>query len=335
MRRSRQVCVINTVLGSLEVDLQKMVQRPQGAAAPERKVRRLDGAVAGSDEGAAAAAAAEASPGSRPSSGPPGLPRAPRASSFATSAGARRSLGRQGSTASSSGASPAHRASARAAAAPRPLHDHGDGTLDEDEALAIALAFAEFDGGSASGILAGAGAGIIAGRRSPGGHRHRARSEGVLARSSSRGFVDVVPDAPDGDEALALLLAREEETRFGGAPTAPAAHVRRVSGDAIDVDRMSYEELLALGERIGYASRPDRPTASRLSRLPTRRVGDGPRGEDDATECPICCLDYEVGDELRTLPCLHSFHCACIDKWLSCDRPGAKSCPVCHTEVDI
>uniref|UniRef100_A0A183SPH6 RING-type domain-containing protein n=1 Tax=Schistocephalus solidus TaxID=70667 RepID=A0A183SPH6_SCHSO len=34
------------------------------------------------------------------------------------------------------------------------------------------------------------------------------------------------------------------------------------------------------------------------------------------SRCVICMCDYELGDELRCLPCMHTFHRACIDDWL-------------------
>lgn len=47
------------------------------------------------------------------------------------------------------------------------------------------------------------------------------------------------------------------------------------------------------------------------------------------TECEICLVDYEVGDELMRLPCLHLFHSGCIVPWLR----KAHTCPLCQTDV--
>lgn len=114
--------------------------------------------------------------------------------------------------------------------------------------------------------------------------------------------------------------------------------LRRVS-DRIDVDRMSYEELLELGERIGHVRRRA-PTAQQLATLPRRRLTDadfrraslGGSGTVDQV-CSVCREVYQPNDELRTLPCLHVFHVECIDRWLTGDMPGARFCPVCNTEV--
>eukprot|EP00499_Haloplacidia_sp_CaronLabIsolate_P012881 CAMPEP_0196795314 /NCGR_PEP_ID=MMETSP1104-20130614/35822_1 /TAXON_ID=33652 /ORGANISM="Cafeteria sp., Strain Caron Lab Isolate" /LENGTH=266 /DNA_ID=CAMNT_0042165705 /DNA_START=47 /DNA_END=847 /DNA_ORIENTATION=+ len=45
----------------------------------------------------------------------------------------------------------------------------------------------------------------------------------------------------------------------------------------------------------------------------------------DRRQCCICLLDYETGDRIKTLPCLHQFHSACVDRWL---RTNA-TCPIC------
>ncbi|KAI4384839.1 hypothetical protein MLD38_002940 [Melastoma candidum] len=47
---------------------------------------------------------------------------------------------------------------------------------------------------------------------------------------------------------------------------------------------------------------------------------------NDST-CPICLLDYQAKETLRTIPeCNHCFHAACIDEWLHLNA----SCPVCR-----
>lgn len=47
-------------------------------------------------------------------------------------------------------------------------------------------------------------------------------------------------------------------------------------------------------------------------------------------ECRICLLEYEDGEEVKTLPCMHRFHSECIDRWLA----ESRQCPVCKTFVD-
>jgi hypothetical protein len=47
-------------------------------------------------------------------------------------------------------------------------------------------------------------------------------------------------------------------------------------------------------------------------------------------ECYICLEEFEDGDKIRTLPCSHEFHNACVDKWL---LQVHRTCPCCRVDV--
>eukprot|EP01084_Bolivina_argentea_P046876 86345_1 len=47
--------------------------------------------------------------------------------------------------------------------------------------------------------------------------------------------------------------------------------------------------------------------------------------------CAICLAQFENGEELRVLPCQHSFHTECIDQWLR----GHRTCPMCRIDVTV
>ncbi|XP_078177477.1 E3 ubiquitin-protein ligase SDIR1-like [Carex rostrata] len=51
---------------------------------------------------------------------------------------------------------------------------------------------------------------------------------------------------------------------------------------------------------------------------------------DNDSMCSICKEDLHVGEMMRQLPvCLHSFHQACIDRWLRMSF----TCPICRSEI--
>ena len=54
--------------------------------------------------------------------------------------------------------------------------------------------------------------------------------------------------------------------------------------------------------------------------------------DDDENCCAICLVEYEVGDDIRCLPCNHEFHKSCVDAWLG----NNASCPACrHSLSDL
>lgn len=53
-------------------------------------------------------------------------------------------------------------------------------------------------------------------------------------------------------------------------------------------------------------------------------------GSDQGSKtCAICCDEFDVGVQVRLLPCLHMYHVGCIDRWLAQSR----TCPVCKHEI--
>jgi len=60
--------------------------------------------------------------------------------------------------------------------------------------------------------------------------------------------------------------------------------------------------------------------------------------EEDTDVCVICLEHFVDGDRLRVLPCDHSFHVGCIDRWLSgshsFDNCYTSGCPTCKKRAD-
>jgi hypothetical protein len=96
---------------------------------------------------------------------------------------------------------------------------------------------------------------------------------------------------------------------------------RAVSGAPIEVNRgASQNDIDNLPTRI-YHAPPEAPVGSKAKTQA--------EAEKDRVTCMVCLSEYEEADELRTLPCFHSYHKACIDEWLARN----KTCAVCKNPI--
>ena len=123
-----------------------------------------------------------------------------------------------------------------------------------------------------------------------------------------------------------LLLLRRREMMMNYLMTMLLGLRRRNDLDYPNVDNMSYEELLALEDRMGNVNRG----------LPKEKIDKIPKEKfsrykfiDD--KCIICQYELQPNEILKVLPCKHCFHPECIEEWLK----NQKVCPYCKGEVKI
>ncbi|CAH8282039.1 unnamed protein product [Eruca vesicaria subsp. sativa] len=102
----------------------------------------------------------------------------------------------------------------------------------------------------------------------------------------------------------------------------------------LDIDNMSYEELLALGDEIGTVSTALSEEA--LSRSLRKSIyqetdenGAISLDKEDDIKCSICQEEYVDGDEVGTMPCEHMYHVSCVEQWLRMKN----WCPICKTSA--
>ncbi|XP_045798781.1 probable E3 ubiquitin-protein ligase RHG1A isoform X4 [Trifolium pratense] len=96
----------------------------------------------------------------------------------------------------------------------------------------------------------------------------------------------------------------------------------------LDVDSMSYEELLALGERIGQVNTG--LSEDVVSKCLTETIYCSSDQCQDEGSCVICLEEYKNMDDVGTLKtCGHDYHVSCIKKWLSMK----KLCPICKASA--
>ncbi|CAO2171093.1 unnamed protein product [Urochloa humidicola] len=99
----------------------------------------------------------------------------------------------------------------------------------------------------------------------------------------------------------------------------------------LDVDNMTYEELLELGDKIGYVNtglREDEITHS-IRRVKHPSFSSFRFATELERKCSICQEEFEANEEMGRLDCGHSYHVYCIKQWLS----QKNTCPVCKTAV--
>ncbi|MQM06120.1 hypothetical protein Taro_038941 [Colocasia esculenta] len=99
----------------------------------------------------------------------------------------------------------------------------------------------------------------------------------------------------------------------------------------LDVDNMTYEELLELGDKIGYVNTGLREDEIfQCLRKTKHSIFHGPPVEfstEAERVCSICQEEYKLNDEVGKLECGHCYHMYCIKQWLL----HKNICPVCKT----
>ena len=218
-----------------------------------------------------------------------------------------------GGVASTSG-SPLHATSTEwfgAAALARPLADAVtcvDGTI-------LRLMRAAMRGAQARGQ---------AGARPPAAPRNRALPPPVVRRGADAGEEeeedDDGGDDDDGDEG--------DDAGGGGGFDIDDPM------DAVGGGDLTYEQAIALGERIGVvAVGTSRARVAALSTAPVPAPPPPAPGADGGgaapDRCAICQHDLDVGQMATSLPCGHALHAACAADWLA----RAHWCPLCKRGV--
>ncbi|KAI5665313.1 hypothetical protein M9H77_24636 [Catharanthus roseus] len=94
----------------------------------------------------------------------------------------------------------------------------------------------------------------------------------------------------------------------------------------LDIDNMTYEDLLALGERIGSVNTG--LSEDSISKCLTESLYCSSDQLQEEGSCVICLEEYKFMDDVGTIKsCGHDFHVGCIRKWLSIKN----SCPICKS----
>merc|ERR1711920_189749 len=135
--------------------------------------------------------------------------------------------------------------------------------------------------------------------------------------------------------ALSISLAEEEDQRLlhealefsrGGAAAYDLSTQIMLTGDALSTPTPPQDEEAQMAQ-AQHASLMDAWRESLpipLYELGRRNSGGSNGVGDSAAECPLCLAEFQKGDPIMHLDCLHCFHVDCIKPWIA----NHSNCPV-------
>ncbi|XP_066587169.1 E3 ubiquitin-protein ligase RNF181-like [Prorops nasuta] len=95
---------------------------------------------------------------------------------------------------------------------------------------------------------------------------------------------------------------------------------------------LSISRAIGVGVSIGPSTLNEEEEQVRIAKrmgliqhLPIRQYTSSKK-----EECVICMMELVIGEKVRYLPCMHSYHAVCIDDWLL----RSLICPTCMEPVD-
>ncbi|KAF8658844.1 hypothetical protein HU200_059337 [Digitaria exilis] len=102
----------------------------------------------------------------------------------------------------------------------------------------------------------------------------------------------------------------------------------------MDIDNMSYEELLALEEHIGSVSTA--LTEEQFVKYVNQSMYEARNSDRNANKitvddvkCSICQEEYTEGEKIGRMQCEHQYHMCCIHEWLR----QKNWCPICKASA--
>ncbi|KAF2432819.1 hypothetical protein EJ08DRAFT_658813 [Tothia fuscella] len=149
------------------------------------------------------------------------------------------------------------------------------------------------------------------------------------ARGIARAMLDTLPIVKFGDKEEEHAKPSDVELASGSGPAATGAETREMRDGTVltgtePVDNTRERDATAGAENDGK----DITAAGGVAKQKAHEAT--PSNEDNSLGCSICTEDFERGQDVRVLPCKHSFHPACIDPWL---LNVSGTCPLCRIDL--
>ena len=149
----------------------------------------------------------------------------------------------------------------------------------------------------------------------------RIRWEPAIRRNQRRTLAQMALD--DEDNAVQTLRRINRERYARGE--------RPISLEAYRTLRMVLlQDRTLLQGLAGHTVPPPQrgATQEQLEMCVDHTIGEGEAYEG---ECCICLAPFEANDQVRRLPCRHTYHKGCIDHWFE----QSILCPICKHSLDV
>lgn len=161
----------------------------------------------------------------------------------------------------------------------------------------------------------------------------RARPRQSRARGIAKAALDALPVVKFGSKP-SETTPKDVEMQDGASSLDTGGSVMELRSEAREQVTATPPSLEG-GHHMGATTAivmPNPSTGSPLADTPSRGAEASAAAEPDPNQvrCPVCLEDFEEDQEVRILPCSHSFHTDCIDPWL---LNVAGSCPLCRIDL--
>jgi len=110
----------------------------------------------------------------------------------------------------------------------------------------------------------------------------------------------------------------------------PGLQMLLLSTDAVGGNQQIFERLVEVQDMLQTRRGMSEETIDAVTTEVLGPKEEREQQENAQMTCMVCLCDFETGDEVKRLPCNHTFHSACVSEWLrrSCE------CPICKLNVD-
>ncbi|XP_059139474.1 mucin-2-like isoform X2 [Physella acuta] len=144
-----------------------------------------------------------------------------------------------------------------------------------------------------------------------------------LIRNNEYPWAELMPYSPGVALPLPFNLERQDYNHRPVLP--PRMTIERRHPQHPHFDMSHCNMMGATQEVIERNTLPHK-----YKKVETCAGGDNPDSNNHQEKCTICLSEFETGEDVRRLPCMHLFHSECVDQWLSTN----KNCPICRVDIE-